>query len=205
MQYCPLQHWTLLLSPVTSTTGYCFYLGSIPSFFLELFLHWSLVAYWAPNGLGSSSFGILSFCLFILFMWSQGKNTEVACHSLLQWTNSLVAQLVKNLPTMQETWVQSLGWEDTLEKGKLPTPVFWPGEFHGIAKSQIWLEWLSLPLCNHKLFDLCHTWIVLVLFPTFFNLSLNFAIRWSWSEPQLASGLVFTDCIEFLYIWLQRI
>ena len=31
---------------------------------------------------------------------------------------SLVAQLVKNLPTMQETWVQSLGWEDPLEKGK---------------------------------------------------------------------------------------
>ena len=30
---------------------------------------------------------------------------------------SLVAQLVKNPPTMQETWVQSLGWEDPLEKG----------------------------------------------------------------------------------------
>ena len=32
------------------------------------------------------------------------------------WT-SLVAQLVKNPPAMQETWVQSLGWEDPLEKG----------------------------------------------------------------------------------------
>ena len=31
---------------------------------------------------------------------------------------SLVAQLVKNLPAMQETWVQSLGREDPLEKGK---------------------------------------------------------------------------------------
>ena len=30
---------------------------------------------------------------------------------------SLVAQLVKNLPAMQETWVGSLGWEDPLEKG----------------------------------------------------------------------------------------
>ena len=29
-----------------------------------------------------------------------------------------VAQLVKNPPTMQETWVQSLGWENALEKGK---------------------------------------------------------------------------------------
>ena len=31
---------------------------------------------------------------------------------------SLMAQMVKNLPAMQETWVPSLGWEDPLEKGK---------------------------------------------------------------------------------------
>ena len=31
---------------------------------------------------------------------------------------SLVAQMVKNLPAMQETWIQSLGQEDALEKGK---------------------------------------------------------------------------------------
>ena len=31
---------------------------------------------------------------------------------------SLVAQVVKNQPAMQETWVRSLGWEDVLEKGK---------------------------------------------------------------------------------------
>ena len=31
---------------------------------------------------------------------------------------SLVAQLVKDLPAMRETWVWSLGWEDTMEKGK---------------------------------------------------------------------------------------
>ena len=68
IQYCSLQHRTLLLSPVTSTAGYCFCFGSIPSFFLELFFHWSPVAYWAPTGLGSFSFSILSFCLFILFM-----------------------------------------------------------------------------------------------------------------------------------------
>ena len=44
---------------------------------------------------------------------------------------SLVTQIVKNLPAMQETWVQSLGWEDPLEKGMVPTPVLLPGEFHG--------------------------------------------------------------------------
>ena len=51
-----------------STTGPGFHFGSIPSFFLELLLHWSPVAYWAPTDLGSSSFSVLYFCLFILFM-----------------------------------------------------------------------------------------------------------------------------------------
>ena len=41
-----------------------------------------------------------------------------------------MAQLVKDPPAMWETWVQSLGWEDPLEKGRIPTPLFWPGEFH---------------------------------------------------------------------------
>ena len=38
--------------------------------------------------------------------------------------------MVRNLPAVQETQVQSLGGEDPLEKGMLPTPVFLPGEFH---------------------------------------------------------------------------
>ena len=42
-----------------------------------------------------------------------------------------MAQTVKNLPAMQETWLQSLGWEDPLEKGMATTPVFLPGEFRG--------------------------------------------------------------------------
>ena len=68
MQYYSLQHQTLLLPPLTFTIGCCFCFGSISSFFLELFLHWSSVAYWVPTNLGSSSFSVLSFCLFILFM-----------------------------------------------------------------------------------------------------------------------------------------
>ena len=44
---------------------------------------------------------------------------------------SLVAQVVKNLPTMQETHIQYLGQENSLERKELPTPVFLPAEFHG--------------------------------------------------------------------------
>ena len=43
---------------------------------------------------------------------------------------SLVAQLVKSPPTMWETCIRSLVWEDALEKGKAAHSVFWPGEFH---------------------------------------------------------------------------
>ena len=43
-----------------------------------------------------------------------------------------MAQLVKNLPALQETSVRSLDWEDPLDKGRLSTPLFWPGEFHGL-------------------------------------------------------------------------
>ena len=45
---------------------------------------------------------------------------------------SLVAQLVKNLPAKQETGFRFLGWEDPWSRNRLPTPVFWPGEFRGL-------------------------------------------------------------------------
>ena len=47
-----------------------------------------------------------------------GRFTGEGIDYTLQYSwSSLVAQLVKNLPAMQETWVQSLGWEDPLEEG----------------------------------------------------------------------------------------
>ena len=67
MQYCSLQHRTLLPSPGTSTIG-CFFVGSISLLFLKLFLHWYPVAYWVPTNLACSSFCVLIFLPFILFM-----------------------------------------------------------------------------------------------------------------------------------------
>ena len=62
-----------------------------------------------------------------------------------------MAQMVKNLPAMQETWVRSLGWEDPLEEGmathssilawKIPMDrEAWQATVHGIAKSQTQLN-----------------------------------------------------------------
>ena len=54
----------------------------------------------------------------------------------------LVARLVKNLPAMWKTWVQSLGWEDPLEKGKathssiLAWRISWNSIVHEVAQSR---------------------------------------------------------------------
>ena len=91
-QCCSLRHHTLLPSPVTSTAWHCFCFGSISSFFLELFL-WSPVAYWAATDLGSSSFSVLSFWIYTLFMgfsrqeyWSSLSFPSPAVHVLSEFS-----------------------------------------------------------------------------------------------------------------------
>ena len=54
------------------------------------------------------------------FLWKKYIHTYA-------WA-SLVVQLVKNLPAVQETWVQSLGWEDPMEKGMATTLKHLPGK-----------------------------------------------------------------------------
>ena len=64
---------------------------------------------------------------------------------------SLVAQMVKNLPAMRETWVRSLGWEDPLEEGMATQSSIrawripmdrgaWGATVHGVAKSRTQLK-----------------------------------------------------------------
>ena len=141
MQYCSLQHRILLLSPVTSTTGYCFCFGSIPSFFLGLFLHWPPVAYWAPNDLGSSSFGILSFCLFILFMGFSRQE---------YWSGlplpSPVDHILSDLSSMtRPSWVAPQAWLGFIELDK--------------AVVLVWLDWLVF--CEYG-FSMSALWCPLV-------------------------------------------
>ena len=80
-----------------------------------------------------------------------GRSTGEGKIYPLQYSRaSFVAQLVKNPPAVWETWVRSLGWEDPLEKKRLPTLVLWPGEFHRLyspwgCKESDTTEQLSLP------------------------------------------------------------
>ena len=81
---------------------------------IELFLYISM-------GFPDSSVGKESACNtgdISLIPGSRRSHGEGIGYLLQYCWASLVAQLVKNPPAMQETWVQSLGWEDPLEKGK---------------------------------------------------------------------------------------
>ena len=56
-----------------------------------------------------------------------------------------MAQLVKNLPAMQETWILSLGWEDPPEKGTAPHSSILDCTVHEIAKSRTQLSHFHFP------------------------------------------------------------
>ena len=124
MQYYSLQHQTLLPSPVTSTTWCCFCFGSVSSFFLESFLHWSPVAYWAPTNLGSSSFSVIIFLPFHIV------------HGVLKariWSGlpfpSPVNHILSDLFTMtRPSWVAPQVWLSFIELDK--------------AVVLVWLHWL---------------------------------------------------------------
>ena len=85
-QYCSWLHWTLLPLPVTSTMGIVFTLApSLHSFWsyfsTDLQYHTGCLPTWGVD-LSVSYLFAFSYCSWC----SQGKNTEVVCHSLLQWT-----------------------------------------------------------------------------------------------------------------------
>ena len=68
MQYCSLQHWTLIPSPVTSTIGWCFLFGSVSSFsgVISLLISHSILGSYRPRELIVQCPIILSFMLFML-------------------------------------------------------------------------------------------------------------------------------------------
>ena len=160
--YCSLQHRTLLLSPVTSTAGYCFCFGSIPSFFLELFLHWSPVAYWTPTDLGSSSFSILSFCLFILFMGFSRQE---------YWSGlpfpSPMDHILSDLSTVTRlSWVAPRAWLSFIELDK--------------AVVLVWLDWLVF--CGYG-FSVSALWRPLATA----TVLLGFLLPWTWGYLFMAA------------------
>ena len=149
MQYCSLQHQTLLPSPITSTMGCYFCFGSISSFFLELFLHWSPVANWYlltwRVHLTVSYLFTFSYC-----SWgSQGKNIEVVCHSLLQWTT-----FCQTSPP----WPVCLGWPHTawlsfIELDKLwSMSSDWPTSQYNVSQQITEKNYMIVSIDTEKVF-----------------------------------------------------
>ena len=104
LQYCSLQHQTLLSLPDTSTTEHRFCLGPDASFFLGLSViavYSSPVAYWVPSDPGGSSSGVISFCLFMMFVRFLSQEYWSGRHFLLQGTS-----FCQN----SSLWFVHLGW-----------------------------------------------------------------------------------------------
>ena len=113
----------------------------------DLAVGWSLVWYkgWRETGLGGTGTS-----------WEEERHKEdisgqksclLETESKYYWCwASLVAQMVKNLPEMQETWIWSLAWEDQLKENGYLFQYFclenpldrgaWPATVHGVTKSQ---------------------------------------------------------------------
>ena len=156
MQYCSLQHQTLFLSPVPSTTGHCFCFGSIPSFFLDLFLHWSPLAYWAPTGRCSNQPGEFLFQYSINFPIPTVHGALKA--RILKW----FAIPFSSGPHSQTSlpWPGRLGWPHTA----------WLSFIELDKAVVLWADWLVFCDCS---FNVCHlmpscntyrlTWVSLTL------------------------------------------
>ena len=91
--------------------------------------------------------------------WGRSSGEGIGYPLRYSWA-SLVAQLVKNLPAMWETWVLSLGWEDPLGKEmaihtgilawEIPWTGTWQATVHGVAKESDTTERLTLSLSSEN-------------------------------------------------------
>ena len=172
MQYCFLQHWTLLLSPVTSTTGYCFCFGSIHSFFsgvISLLISCSILhTYWPGEFLFQYPI-ILPF--HTVYGVLKAKHIEVVCHSLLQWTT-----FCQNSPP----WPACLGWP---HKAWL--------SFIELDKAVVLVELDWLVFCDY---GLCVYSLMPLTTPTIF---FGFLLPWTWC---ISSGLLQQSTAAALYL-----
>ena len=84
-----------------------------------------------------------------------------------------MAQRLKRLPARRETWVRSLGWEDLQKRERLPIPVFWPREFHGLyspwgCKESDMTEQLHFHFQRHRK-----------------DVMLPFPMQWQWPRGKM--------------------
>ena len=161
-------------------------IASLESLFLLLFKHflhqWIFpTQFWKLHFLSSLN------CKQILYHWAIGKASLTVLKIVNHYAEhqaSLVAQTLKNLPAMWETWVRSLSWEDTLERGmsthlsilaqRIPMDRgVWKATVHGITKSRTRLsDFQMLHTWNLKL-QISYKSVFFVFYFIFFNNALT--------------------------------
>ena len=115
----------------------------------EMATHSSVLA-WRIPGMGEPG-GLPSMVGRVGHDWS-----DLAAVAARTWWASLVAQIVKNLPAMWETWVQSLGWEDPLEKGMATHSSILAGRIP-MDREAGRLQFVGLERVRHELLSTQHT------------------------------------------------
>ena len=119
---------------------------------------------------------------------------------------SLVAQLVKNLPAMWETWVRSLGWEDPLEKGKAMFCL----SAHQLM--DIWVVYTFLDIMNTTLNVPAYKCLCGHIFSFLWDIYLG---KWNYTEltscPRFLSFSIMllkfmdvTTCVNILFIFIIK-
>ena len=146
-----------------------------------------LILYETPTDLGSSSFSVLSFCLSYYSWGSQGPNTEVVCHSLLQWTT-----FCQTSPP----WPHHLGWPHMTWLSFTELDKLW----------SVWSDWLVVHDCG---FSLSAPWPPLSV-PI---ILLGFLLSWMWgissqllqqsaaAAPDLGCGVSPLACCSWPWTW----
>ena len=120
--------------------------------------------------------------------WGRSTGEGIGYPLQHSWA-SLVAQLVKNLPAMRETWVQSLGWEDPLEKGKatqssiLAWRISWTIQSMGLQR--VGHDWVTFTSQAFPGAASWRAWVaMLVYYPlNFFSFFFHLLhALWCWSQ-----------------------
>ena len=151
--------------------------------------------------------------------WELGDNFQMVIitgSSKLMWA-SLVTQLVRNPPAMQETWVQSLGWEDALEDGMathssiLAWRIPWteePGGLQSIGSQRVGHDWATkCSTAQQAHVQAGGSGSILPLHPSYSGLgTLDSKVLWI-EEPRNRHdrrSRVFLSSLQLVNRWLQN-
>ena len=190
MQYCSLQHQTSLPSPVTSTTGCCYRFGSVSSFFLELFLHWSPVAYWTPTNLGSYSFSILSSPFHTVHGVLKARILKWFAIPFTSGPHS-----VRPLHHARPSWIAPRAWLSFIELDKAVVRVIRLASF-----LWLWFQCVCPLMPSHNTYHL--TWVSLTLDVGYLFMAA-LAKHSCCSLPWTRSPLLTLNWIH-VYVWLSH-